>query len=232
MWEEAQLRNSKAFAVAAVSVILIITMVITYHGGQCFKVSFGSTTLAFDPISKQSKLPPVKFGADIALVSIWHSDCNGVDQVTHAGKQPFLVDGPGEYEIGEVTVRGFETPSEFGDPGQLNTVYQVRLEDMNLLFLGALSDPTALDQSILGDIAEVDLLFTPIGGDTVLDVPQASKLAVKLEANLVIPMRYDDAVLSAFRKEEGVENAAPVEKLTVKKRDVASMSGEVAILSR
>ena len=31
-------------------------MVISYHGGQCFKVSFGDTTLAFNPISKKSKL--------------------------------------------------------------------------------------------------------------------------------------------------------------------------------
>ena len=206
-------------------------MVITYHGGQCFKVSFGSTTLAFDPISKQSKLPTAKFGADIALVSTWHPDCNGVDQVTHAGKQPFLVDGPGEYEIGEVTVRGFETPTELGGAGARNTVYQVRLEDMNLLFLGALSAAESLDQSILGDIAEVDILFLPIGGNTVMEVPEASKLAVKLEANLVIPMRFDERSLAAFRKEEGAENAAPVEKLTVKKRDMASMSGEVVVLA-
>ncbi len=27
-------------------------MVITHHGGQCFKVTFGDLTLVFDPISK------------------------------------------------------------------------------------------------------------------------------------------------------------------------------------
>jgi len=207
-------------------------MVITYHGGQCFKVSFGSTTLAFDPISKQSKLAaPVKFGADIAFVSTWHADCNGVEQVAYGGKQPFIVDGPGEYEIGEVTARGFETPTELGEAGRPNTVYLVRLEDMQLLFLGALSDSAALDQSILADIPEVDILFLPIGGGVVMDVPQASKLAVKLEAKCVIPMRYDAPALTAFCKEEGIEKTAAQEKLTVKKRDVANMSGEVVILA-
>ena len=40
--------------------ILSNIMVITYQGGQCFKVSFGDITLAFDPISKKSKLEAVK----------------------------------------------------------------------------------------------------------------------------------------------------------------------------
>ena len=39
-------------------------MVITHHGGQCFKVTFGDLTLVFDPISKGSALSPVRFGAD------------------------------------------------------------------------------------------------------------------------------------------------------------------------
>ncbi|HMA78266.1 MAG TPA: MBL fold metallo-hydrolase, partial [Candidatus Paceibacterota bacterium] len=82
-------------------------MIITYHGGQCFKVSFGDTTLAFDPIAKKSTLDTVKFGADVALVSLNHPNFNGVAQVAHGSKQPFVVNGPGEYEIGEVTVRGW-----------------------------------------------------------------------------------------------------------------------------
>ena len=42
---------------ASLSVMAYTTtiMVITYHGGQCFKVSFGDTTLAFNPISKKIK---------------------------------------------------------------------------------------------------------------------------------------------------------------------------------
>ena len=105
-------------------------MVITYHGGQCFKVSFGDTTLAFNPISKKSKLTPVKFGADIAFISLRHPDFNGVDQATHSGKQPFVVDGPGEYEIGDVTARGYGVETTYDGKKRFNTIYQVRLEGM------------------------------------------------------------------------------------------------------
>jgi len=43
-------------------------MVISYAGGECFKVSQGDLTIAFNPPAKDSKLASSKFGADIALV--------------------------------------------------------------------------------------------------------------------------------------------------------------------
>jgi hypothetical protein len=42
-------------------------MIITFLGAESFKVSFGDTTLAFNPISKDSTLKSAKFGADIVL---------------------------------------------------------------------------------------------------------------------------------------------------------------------
>lgn len=205
-------------------------MVITYHGGQCFKVSFGDTTLAFDPISKQAKkLEAVKFGADVALVSLRHPDCNGVEQVAYGAKQPFLVDGPGEYEIGSVTVRGYGVKTQYDGADRYNTIYQVRLEEMNLVFLGALRDPE-IDPKILGEFGDIDILFVPIGGGDVLEVPQAAKLATKLEAKLIIPMHYDTSVLKTFLKEVGNEGLKPVDKLTIKKKDVQVMEGEVVVL--
>lgn len=205
------------------------TMVITHHGGQCFKVSFGDTTLAFDPIAKKSKLSPVKFGADVALISMQYPDFNGAEQVAFGNKEPFVIDGPGEYEVGDVTVRGYGVKTTFAKEERYNTIYQVKLEGMNLVFLGALGEPE-IDAKILGEFGDVDILFVPIGGGDVLEVPQAAKLATKLEAKCVIPMHYDDAALKAFLKEEGSEKQKPVEKLTIKQRDVAAMTGGVVVL--
>ena len=205
-------------------------MVITYHGGQFFKVSFGDTTLAFDPIAKNSKLPGTKFGADIAFVSLNHANFNGVEQVTHASKAPFVVQGPGEYEFGNVTARGFGVKTIYEGVDRFNTIYQVRLEDINIVFLGALST-FEMDPKILGELGDIDILFLPIGGGDVLDVPQASKLAVKLEAKLILPMHYDAVALKAFLKEIGADGATPVEKLTLKKKDILEMEGQVRILA-
>jgi L-ascorbate metabolism protein UlaG (beta-lactamase superfamily) len=205
-------------------------MVISYHGGQCFKVSFGDTTLAFNPISKQSKLPEVKFGADAAFISFWHKDFNGVDQVKHGAKQPFVADTPGEFEIGSVVARGFGVKTTYDKQEGYNTIFQVRLEELNIVFLGALSD-SEIDPKILGELGDIDILFLPIGGGDVLEVPQAAKLANKLEAKLVIPMNYDDASLATFLKEESKDGLKPVDKLTIKRKDVAEMEGDVVVLA-
>jgi len=204
-------------------------MVITHHGGQCFKVLFGDTTLAFDPISKKSKLSPVKFGSDVAFISMHHPDFDGAEQVAHGNKQPFVVNGPGEYEIGDVTARGYGVKTTYDGVERYTTIYQVRLEDMNIVFLGALSSPD-IDPKILGELGDIDILFVPIGGGDVLEVPQASKLAVKLEAKCIIPMHYDKKALDAFNKEEGLDNGTPQDKLTLKKKDVNEMSGEIVVL--
>jgi hypothetical protein len=74
-------------------------MIITYYGSEFFKVQFGDTTLAFNPISKDSKLKPSRFGADIVLTSARHADFNGIEQVSHGDKKPFVIDGPGEYVV-------------------------------------------------------------------------------------------------------------------------------------
>lgn len=205
-------------------------MVITYHGGQCVKVSFGDVTLAFNPISKQSKLSSVKFGSDVAFISMNHPDFNGADQATLGNKQPFLVTGPGEYEVGSVTARGFGVATMYDKKERFATIYQVRLEEMNIVFLGPISSPD-IDPKILGELGDIDILFVPIGGGDVLEVPQASKLAVKLEARLVIPVHYDAVALKAFLKEESSEGLKPVDKLTIKKKDVAVMEGELVVLS-
>ena len=87
-----------------------------------------------------------------------------------------------------------------------------------------------IDPKILSEFGDIDILFVPIGGGDVLEVPQASKLAVKLEAKLVIPMHFDATALKAFLKEEGKDSNQPVDKLTLKRKDVSVMSGEVAVL--
>lgn len=206
-------------------------MVITYAGGQCFKVSLGSTTIAFNPPSKDSKrFTASKFGADAVFISMRHPDFNGQENASFGAKQPFVVDGPGEYEIGDIKAHGFGVATVYDGEKRFNTIYQVQMEGINMVFLGALSDPE-IDPKILSELGDIDILFLPIGGAEVLEVPQASKLAVKLEAKLVIPMHYDAKALAAFMKEEGAEDAKPQDKLTIKKKDVQAMEGDIVMLA-
>ena len=204
-------------------------MVITYHGGQCFRVSFGNITLAFDPITKNTKWPTVKFGADVVFVSMRHPHFNGIEQVTNNSKETFVIDGPGEYEVGEVTAIGYGVPTTYDKTPRFNTIYRFNLEGMSIIFLGAL-DKSEIDAKILGEIGGGDVLFVPIGGGDVLDAAEASKLVTKLEAKVIIPMHYDNKALQTFLKEEGNQNIKSVDKLTLKKRDTIDSEGQIVVL--
>lgn len=215
-------------------------MIITFLGGESFKVSFGDTTLAFNPISKESKLTAAKYGADIVLSSLNHPDMNGIDQVSFGEKKAFAITGPGEYEVKGVFIKGFGSESHYDGSGKaaaekgINTIYSVSLEGMNICFLGAI-DQTDMPKEADEGIDAVDILFVPIGGAGVLDAAKAYKLAVSLEPKLIIPMHYGDIggkeALKTFLKEAG-ENPKPTNKLTLKRKDLEGKDAEVAILEK
>ncbi len=212
-------------------------MVITHHGGQCFKVTFGDLTLVFDPISKNATLPAVRFGADIALVSRDHPDMNGVEEVTYGEKKPFAVTGPGEYERQGIVIQGFLSKSKYGlakgEESAVNTIYSVDLEDMTLVHLGALAD-TELSSEARESIDEIDVLFVPVGGDGVLSPAKAHELAVSLEPKIIVPMHWSGIgapkSLEAFLKAAG-NGSEKVDKLTLKKKDLAGRDGSILIIT-
>ena len=208
-------------------------MIITYHGADFFKVSFGDTTIAVNPISKDSKLKSTKFGSDITLISLNSSEHAGSDQTSRGEKESFVINGPGEYEVSGVFIKGFLSKSNYGGKERLNTIYTVSLEGINLCFPGALSEAN-LKSETKEAIDGVDILFVPIGGDGVLDPAAAHKLALQFEPKIIIPSHFgevgDKNALKTFLKEAGEESVKPVDKLTVKRKDVESMEGEVVVL--
>jgi hypothetical protein len=204
-------------------------MIISYQGVQSIKIQFGDMILAFDPVSKKSNFRASNFGADIALISVNHPDMNGVDQVNRGERQAFIINGPGEYEIQGVFVKGLPSSSYYDNSKRINTIYTVNFENMNLCFLGALDDLNIPTQTKAG-IEGVDILFVPIGGKGTLYPADAYKFAVSLEPSVIIPMNYDEKTLQAFLKEGGSEGTKPLEKLTIKKKDLEGKEGEIILL--
>ena len=204
-------------------------MVITYQGGECFKISQGDLTLAFNPPSKDSDVKVSKFGADIVLSSLNHPDFNGIDTASLGDKNPFSITGPGEYEVKGVMVRGFASDSEYGGGKHLNTIYQVTLEGMNLCFLGAFGGAD-LPAEAKQELDDIDILFVPVGDKGALDYSAAYKRAVQLEPKVVIPMHYEGKELQQFLKEAGAEGTKAVDRLTVKKKDLDGKEAEIVVL--
>ena len=84
----------------------------------------------------------------------------------------------------------------------------------------------------------IDILFVPIGGTSngggVLDPATAHKLAVQFEPKLIVPSHYGEVgeanALKKFLKEAGEESVKPIDKLTIKKKDLEGKEGDVVVL--
>ena len=217
-------------------------MVITYYGLSCHKIQFGNAIIAFNPISKQSLYKSSSFGADIGLISSLQPDYNGREQIAYGSRDPFVIDGPGEYEINGIYVRGMGV-SQAGlndskketETNIVNTVYSVLFEGINLCHLGALRG-SSLSPEVTEALGEIDVLFVPIHGPSVMSPAEGAKVATLLAPKLIIPMYVgvhgaEKNLLSQFLKESGGESSEPVDKLTLKKKDLEGKEGDAIVIT-
>lgn len=201
-------------------------MIITYHGGGLIKAQLADKVVAFNPIGKDADEKPVRFGANLVLVSLNHPLYNGVEFMAHGSKTPLIIDGPGEYEADEVFVRGLLST---GPEGKVNTIYSVLFEDIRLVHLGALVE-SKLDDKVRESIGVVEILFVPVG-DGRLAPAEAAKLALSFSPKVIIPVDYagDNKALQAFLKEIG-NGGETLDKLTIKKKDLLTEEVKTIVL--
>lgn len=216
-------------------------MIVTYYGLQFFKFQVGDLTMAYNPFGKEHGRKPPKFSADIALSSMRHPDFNALEQLEHGGSSPFLITGPGEYEISGVMVSGVGVPTRYDGAEHINTAYSIQLEGMKLGLLGAVSSADEITEDVRAALGHVDILFVPIAGGDVLAPRDAQKVSVSFAPALIIPMHIEPAdaqskkpsskELSHFLEEAGKKDIEPVPKLTLKKKDIEGKEGNIAVLS-
>jgi hypothetical protein len=176
-------------------------MVITFQGGNSFKISQGDISVVLNPKSKTS--------ADLTLFN------TGLEDTSE--KSGFVISGPGEYEVKEVSVKGFlsESPEK-----KINTIYIVNFEGINLCFLGSLSN-AELSTETTEQLEGIDILFAPVSN---------YKIAVSLEPSIIIPTSYNPESLNKFLKEAGEDKIDAMDKLVIKKKDLEGKEGEIVVL--
>lgn len=207
-------------------------MDITPLGHASFKIRGKQTTVVTDPYS--SDMVGLKFPkhttADIVTVSHQHKDHNAVSQLEGA---PFVISGPGEYEIKGTSVVGFSTfhDGTSGKERGANTIYRIEIDGVSIVHLGDLGH--VLSASDVDGLDGVDILLVPTGGFYTIDAKQASQVISEIEPNIVIPMHYGCpglnqktfrllAPVSDFLKEMGKVGIVPVPKLTISKDKLPS----------
>ena len=201
-------------------------MVITYYGRAYFKLTLGDLTIAINPPSKGSK--PARFGADIALISTNVTDANDPETVTLGEKAPFVIDGPGSYEVKDILFTGAQSDVVIDGKRYFNTVYGFELDGIKIAFLGYSNDEKAFSADAKEVANVADLVFISVGDDPTL----AYKTALAFDPNVIIPMNYDsDAMLARFLKEGGQEKNEVQDKATLKRRDLDGKEGQIIVLA-
>ncbi len=179
------------------------------------------------------KLP--KLEADVLLVTHQHYDHNNVKAV---GGNPFLVQGPGEYEIKEVFVQGISSfhDSSLGKEKGTNTVYTIEAEDLKLCHLGDLGQKELQPEQI-EKIGEVDILMIPVGGVYTISAKEAVKIMSQIEPSIIIPMHYQLPKLKIkldgldkFFKVMGIKKLDSLSKLSIKKKDISPEEAKIIVL--
>jgi len=200
-------------------------MVIQWYGQSCFKIQSGDLTLVVDPYSKEIGLTPPRFRADAVLVTHGHFDHSNSESLTG---EPFLISGPGEFEVRGVYIFGMETFHDEAEGRErgMNTVYKIKMEDIRILHLGDFGEKELRNET-LEKIGDVDVLLVPVGGKYTIDAEAAAKVVKQLEPRFVIPMHYRTPGIKVsldtvedFLKEMGATKTVPQEKLVLKKKDM------------
>ncbi|MBI4092773.1 MAG: MBL fold metallo-hydrolase [Candidatus Kerfeldbacteria bacterium] len=202
-------------------------MTIEWFGHTCIRLITSSVTIVVDPPEPASGLKLSKMSADVLLVTN-----GGVDPSAVSGK-PFLINGPGEYEIKNTFVYGLPVGRNLHER---LTIYLLESEGISCAHLGNLGHQLA--NAELERLEGVDVLFIPVGGHDVLDAKAASEAISAIEPRIVIPTQYRlpglkktlDPV-SAFAKELGVKESATLPKLKLNKKDLPQDDMRVVVLS-
>ncbi len=190
---------------------------IEYLGGNALKISSKGAVIVID--GKRSV-----FGGKDVVVSGGVS--LGTEARTMATSTDFKlsVSGPGEYEVGDVMIKGIAAKQHLDDPTgpeRDSTMYSLMLGGERLAVLGNIWGE--LSDKQLEALGVVDILVLPVGGHGyTLDADEAIKLIGQIDPKLVIPVHYAAPGLNYEVAQDGLEEfvtklkAPVVEEKTLK----------------
>ncbi|MBU1177840.1 MBL fold metallo-hydrolase [Patescibacteria group bacterium] len=208
-------------------------MYIQWCGQSCFKFQAKDTTIVTNPYGRESGLAPLRTRADIVLVSNSNKENNNVESLK---ENPFVIDGPGEYERMGVAIKGitsYQDNKEGQDKGS-NTIYIINIEGIRICHLGDLGH--ILTSKQVERINGVDILLTPVGEHN-LSINKITDIIGEIEPRLIIPMHYKIpqvkdklAAVEKFLSEMGAKKEKVIPKLVIKKGNLPTEETTIQVL--
>lgn len=215
-------------------------MQITWHGQSLFQIITSpeknvQVRIVIDPFDKSVGLRVPKLEANIVLVSHQHPGHNNVGAVEG---NPFVIENPGEYEVKNIFIQGILGFHDKAQEKGANTIYTIDSENIKLCHLGDFGQKELTEEQ-LEKIGEVDILMVPIGGEATLSAKEAAKIMSQLEPRITIPMNYALPKLNVklesldkFLKVFGIKSLVPINKLSIKKKDIVTEEAKIIVLQK
>lgn len=185
---------------------------VEYRGGNAVVLSTKKTTLMIDPRLSLFGLKDIKTKDEVELATESRF-------VVENSEARTIIDQPGEYEVGDFTIKGIAATRHIDKPDdeQLSTIYRIECGDVKVALIGNIA-PKLTDEQ-LETLGMIDIAILPVGGNGyTLDAVSAVAIVRQTEPKLVIPVHYADSGLSYEVPQDSVEVfekelGAPVEKL-------------------
>lgn len=184
-------------------------MELTYHGHSCVRLRGREMTVVVDP--PQTTLPGLAKGT-VGLIVLTEG-ATDPERLRARNGEIQEVCGPGEFEIGGVSILGLAAGE--------TTVMRVSLDDVRVVVAGRLR--RQLTENEIDSLGHVDVLVIPVGGGDALSAMDAAKLVNAVEPSIVVPARYGSGdggeydPVGKFAKEMGLAEGTwePQAKLTL-----------------
>lgn len=159
-------------------------MEITWLGHSSVCINSRDEILITDPFdtSHSGMMPSRK--SDIVTVS----NSNPKYSTTKAlSGDPYIVNGPGEYEIGQYYITGI--PTQLDELNQeINVVYTIRAEGLVICQLGGLNQK--LTSSQLDQLRQANILLAPIAKNSSLSHELLQEIISAIQPRILIPLEY------------------------------------------
>jgi L-ascorbate metabolism protein UlaG (beta-lactamase superfamily) len=207
-------------------------MDVTWLGQSCFRLRGKGAAVVTDPYPPALG-PKLKLVANVVTVSHGHESHNHVQAVRDA----YVIEGPGEYEVSGVSVRGLPTfhDARQGAERGRNTVYVIEVDDVRVCHLGDLGHRLLDDTLEL--LGTIDVLLVPVGGRHSLNGAAAAEVVRQIEPRNVIPMHYavpgvklELESAERFLKEMGAEAVEPLTRFSIQPSSAEVDTTKVVVL--
>ena len=206
-------------------------MDLQFYGANCITLSYKGVRIVIDDNL-----------AELGAKSILKADDVALFTSAHSGAIParLMLDGPGEYEVSDVSVIGLGARGHMDEDGKKTaTMFKLVIGELDILVTGHIYPD--LNDTQLEDIGMVDVLIVPVGGNGyTLDPVGALKLIKDIEPKLVIPTHYADKdlkfpvpqqSLADALKELGLEPKETTTKLRLKPGELSDVT-QLVILEK